>query len=104
MTHQFDRVFVDHSPSSFPCHPAEFGLRDTVSFGSRYISVMAFGDAGELGGHMYETQVCTCSKKWSVRLKSSRRASDKFRRVQALDLLLQFRPEARARMIGPLDG
>ena len=76
MINQFDRVCVDHSPSSIPFHSAQSGLRDTLSFESRYISVIAVGDAEELGGHIYETHVCTCSKKWSIRLKSSRGASD----------------------------
>jgi hypothetical protein len=54
---------VDLSPSSIPFHSAQSGLRDTLSFESRYISVIALGDAEELGGHMYETHVFTCSKK-----------------------------------------
>ena len=106
MINQFDRVCMDHSPSSIPFHPAQSGLRDTFSFESRYISVIALGDAEELGGHMYETQVRTCSKKCSIRLKSSRRASDDLKMTEGSRLQVYFYSsgqEARARMIGPLE-
>lgn len=103
MINQFDRVCVDHSPSSIPFHSAQSGLRDTLSFESRYISVIALGDAEELGGHMYETQVCTCSKKWSIRLKSY---AELLTMTEGSRLQVYFYSsgqEARARMIGPFE-